>query len=215
MRIQPDSKLLFIGDSITDCNRAKPAGEGLFGALGTGYVSLVDAHFGALCPEKKIRVLNMGVSGNTVRDLKARWEADVFAREPDWVSIMIGVNDVWRQFDTPLLVEGQVLPDEYAATLDELVAATKPRVTGIVLMTPFYLEPSRKDRMRARLDEYGRIVKRIATKHKTVFCDTQAAFDKVLTTVYPATIGWDRVHPNTTGHLIAARAFLDAIGFKP
>ncbi len=214
MKIGPGSKLLFIGDSITDCNRAKPVGEGLFNALGTGYVSLVDAHLGACCPERRIRVVNMGVSGNTVRNLKHRWATDVLALRPDWVSIMIGVNDVWRQFDTPLLTENQVLPDEYAATLEELVATTKSQVTGVVLLTPFYLEPNRRDRMRARLDEYGQIVKRIATKHKTVFCDTQAAFDNVLETVYPATLGWDRVHPNLTGHLIIARAFLAAIGFK-
>lgn len=215
MKISPNSKLLFIGDSITDCDRAKPKGEGLFGALGKGYVALVDATFGAVCPEKKIRIVNMGTSGNTVRDLKTRWQTDVIAQKPDWVAVMIGINDVWRQHDLPLMPETHVYPDEYAATLDALVAQTQPAVQGIILMTPYYLEPNRQDRMRARMDEYGRLVEQIATRHQTLFVDTQAAFDHVLQHTYPATLAWDRVHPTLTGHMILARAFLAGIGFPP
>jgi len=214
MKIAANSKLVFIGDSITDCERARPVGEGLFGAIGKGYVALVDATLGAVCPEKNIRVVNMGCSGNTVRDLKSRWQTDVIALKPDWLSIMIGINDVWRQFDLPRQEEIHVGPEEYAATLDELVAKTKPLVKGLVLMTPYYLEPNRRDGMRARMDEYGRLVKKIAGKRGTVLVDTQAAFDKVLKHLYPATLGWDRVHPTTVGHMVMARAFLAGVGFK-
>jgi lysophospholipase L1-like esterase len=105
MLIQPNSKLVMIGDSITDCGRARPVGEGLFEALGKGYVSLVDASLQAKEARQRIRVVNMGTSGNTVRDLKARWQSDVFDLNPDWLSIMIGINDVWRQFDSPLQAE--------------------------------------------------------------------------------------------------------------
>lgn len=202
-----------IGDSITDCGRGRPVGEGLGTALGNGYVSLVAASLGAACPERRIRVVNLGCSGDTVRSLKARWAGDVFALHPDWVSVMIGINDVWRQFDLPLMTETHVLPDEFASTLDELVATTLPRVKGMVLMTPFYIEPNRKDAMRARMGEYGATVKRLAAKHGTLFVDTQAAFDKVLASVYPASLAWDRVHPSLTGHMVLARAFLTAVGF--
>jgi len=213
VKITPNSKLVFIGDSITDCDRSKPVGEGLFGAIGKGYVGLVDAILGAACPEKKIRVINMGISGNTVRDLKNRWQTDVIALKPDWLSIMIGINDVWRQFDLPLQKEIHVGPEEYAATLDELVGKTLPVVKGLVLMTPYYIEPNRQDAMRARMDEYGRLVKKIADKHGTVFVDTQAALDKILKHVYPATLAWDRVHPTAVGHMVLARAFLASVGF--
>jgi lysophospholipase L1-like esterase len=101
MKIEPGSKLVMIGDSITDAERARPVGEGLFSAQGRGYVSMVDALLGAVYPRHAIRVVNMGVSGNTVRDLKARWQTDVLDLKPDWLSILIGDNDVWRQFDTP------------------------------------------------------------------------------------------------------------------
>ena len=214
MKIAANSKLVFIGDSITDCERTRPVGEGLFGAIGKGYVALVDATLGAACPEKNIRVVNMGCSGNTVRDLKNRWSTDVIALKPDWLAVMIGINDVWRQFDLPKMTEIHVGPEEYAATLDELVAKTRPLVKGLVLLTPYYMEPNRQDKMRARMDEYGRIVKKIASRHGAVFVDTQAAFDKVLKYIYPATLGWDRVHPTAVGHMVLARAFLAGIGLE-
>ncbi|MBW5448165.1 GDSL family lipase [Cohnella sp. CFH 77786] len=213
MKLQNGEKLLFIGDSITDCERQRPDGEGLFGALGKGYVSLADAFLQASYPELGIRVVNMGVSGNTVRDLAGRWETDVLQRKPDWLSVMIGTNDVWRQFDTPFIREWQVQPDEYESTLRQLVKLTLPKVRGLVLMTPFYIESNKSDAMRRRMDEYGAIVRRIAEENGTLFVDTQAAFDRVLTHLYAATLAWDRVHPTQAGHMVLARAFLQAVGF--
>jgi len=214
MLLKQGQTLVMIGDSITDCERARPRGEGLFGAIGKGYVAAVEAQLNVRYPERRIRVVNMGTSGNTVRDLKARWETDVTALKPDWVSIMIGINDVWRQYDIPTIVESHVHIEEYEATLDELVARTKPNVEGIVLMTPFYIEPNRDDAMRATMDRYGAVVRRLAEKHGARFVDTQAAFDRLLAHMYPATLAWDRVHPNMTGHMALARTFLNAVEFE-
>ena len=80
------------------------------------------------------------------------------------------------------------------------------------MLAPFYIEPNRADAMRARMDQYGAIVKKIAARHGALFIDTQAAFDAVLQHMHPNAIAWDRVHPNITGHAIIARAFLQAIG---
>lgn len=212
MKIAPHSKLVFIGDSITDCERARPVGEGLFGALGKGYVSIVEGLLAAINPAGAIRVVNMGSSGNTVLDLKARWQTDVVALKPDWLVIMIGVNDVWRQFDLPRQTEIHVSPAVYATTLDELVASTKSKVKGLVLMSPFYIEPNPADAMRARMDEYGAIVRQTAAKHQALFIDTQAAFNGALQHMHANNLAWDRVHPNNIGHAILARAFLKAVG---
>lgn len=214
MKIPRGAKLVMIGDSITDCGRAQPVGEGLFDALGRGYVALIDALLGTVYPDLAIRIVNMGISGNTSLDLAARWQRDVLDLAPDWLSIMIGTNDVWRQFDLPKQPETQVPLDVYEATLDELIAQTKLTLKGLILATPFYIEPRREDAMRRRMDEYGAAVKRLAEKHDAVCVDTQAAFDKVLEHYYPATIAWDRVHPNQTGHMVLARAFLTALGFE-
>src|SRR3984893_6432767 len=131
MRLRENDKLVMIGDSITDSGRNQ-AGEGLFDAIGKGYVAQVDALLTVLYPEFSLRVINRGISGNTVRDLKARWQVDVLDLKPDWVSIMIGINDVWRQFDQPLIVESHVYIEEYERTLRELVQRTKPVVKGLV-----------------------------------------------------------------------------------
>ena len=212
MKIAPHSKLVLIGDSITDCERARPVGEGLFGAVGKSYVGLLEGFLGAIHPAHAIRVVNMGTSGHTVLDLKARWQTDVFDLKPDWVSIMIGVNDVWRQFDLPRQTEIHVSPEVYEKTLNELARKTRPKVKGLIMLAPFYIEPNRADAMRARMDQYGAIVKKIAARHGALFIDTQAAFDEVLQHMHPNAIAWDRVHPNIISHSIIARAFLKAIG---
>jgi len=212
MLIQPKSKLLMIGDSITDCGRERPIAEGT-GTLGNGYVSLVDGLLGAAYPGLGIRVVNMGVGGNTIRDLKARWQTDVLGLKPDWLSIMIGINDVWRRFGDEALRPDHVPQKEYEKTLEDLVRRTLPQLKGLILITPYYIEPDRADSMRAMMDRYGEVVKQLASKYRAVFVDAQAAFDLVLQDIPPATLSVDQVHPNLTGHMILARAVLKAIGY--
>ena len=213
LKLAARTKLVMVGDSITDAGRARPVGEGRGEAIGKGYVMMVEALLGAVYPDQWIRTVNQGISGNTVRDLKARWQTDVLDLAPDWVSVMVGANDVWRQFDSPRQTEKHVLIEEYEKTLDELVLTTLPHVKGMVLITPYYLEASRTDAMRATMDRYGAAVRRLAEKHHTLLVDSQAAFDEVLKTYYPASINWDRVHPDHIGSMVLARAFVNAIGF--
>jgi lysophospholipase L1-like esterase len=214
MLLKAKQKLVMIGDSITDVGRTQPVGEGLFEPYGKGYVNLVNALLGSVYPELAIRVVNVGCSGNTTRDLKSRWQRDVLDLKPNWVSCMIGTNDVWRQFDTPWQKEWHVQPDEYRANLEALVQLTKDKVEGMVLLTPFYIEPNKDDNMRAQMDRYGAVVKEVAAQHKTLCVDTQAAFDRLMSHYYPATLAWDRVHPTSIGHMAIARAFLATIGFQ-
>ena len=214
MKIKPGSKIVMIGDSITDCGRTQPVAEGLFDPLGRGYVNIVSALLGAVYPDYRLRVVNVGTSGHNVKNLEERWQRDVVDLKPDWVSVMIGINDVWRQFDLPLMKEAHVSIGEYEKTLDKLVVKTLPLVKGMVLLTPYYIESNRKDAMRSKMDEYGAVVKKIASKRKILFVDTQAAFDSLLENFHSTAIAWDRVHPNQTGHTVIAKAFLDAIGFE-
>jgi lysophospholipase L1-like esterase len=214
MIIQPASKLLMIGDSITDCGRARPVADTESGALGDGYVNLINAFLHAVCPKQRIRIVNMGIGGDTVRDLAARWQTDVLDLTPDWLSIMIGINDVWRQFDTWLKPECHILIEEYEQTLERLVSTTRPQLKGLILMTPYFIEPNTEDPMRGKMDEYGEIVRQLAGKYDAVFVDTQAAMDVVLEELSPMALAQDRVHPNTIGHMILTRAFLKAVGFS-
>jgi len=214
MRLQKGSKLVMAGDSITDMGRTRPVGEGLFDPLGRGYACFVNALLGAVYPDLGIRVVNMGCSGDTVRELKTRWQTDVLNLKPDWVSIMIGINDVWRQYDLPLQSECHVLLPEYESTLRQLIENTQPATNGLILVTPYYIEPNLGDPMRATMDKYGAVVKKLAGEYRAVLVNAQAAIDKALKMQYPGTLAWDRVHPNQVGHMVLAKAFVDALGFK-
>lgn len=209
MKLNSKQTLLFIGDSITDCGRARPVGERA--GLGEGYVSLTNSLFAACHPETPLRILNTGVSGNRITDLKARWTTDVLDLKPDWLSMMIGINDVWRQFDNPL-DPAPVTIDRFERVYRELLQKTRPDLKGLVLMKPFYLETNTSDPMRAEMDRYGKVVERLAEEFDAIFVDVQAAFDQYLAKRPTQTLCSDRVHPNQTGHLIIARAFFNAVG---
>jgi lysophospholipase L1-like esterase len=214
LKVAARSKLVMIGDSITDAGRARPGSDPGGGPLGRGYVAMVDTLLAAVYPDQPVWIVNTGISGNTVRDLKARWQADVIDLKPDWLSVMIGTNDVWRQFDSPRQPDKAVPIDEYEQTLAELLTRTKPTLKGLVLLTPFYLEPNRQEPMRAQMDRYGSVVRRLASAQGALFVDTQAAFDEVLAAAYTANFSRDRVHPNDAGAMVLARAFVNAIGFS-
>jgi lysophospholipase L1-like esterase len=213
MKLEQGQKLLFIGDSITDADRNKEVRDGGNGALGKGYVAFVDALLQSVYPELGIRTVNKGINGHTVRNLKDRWHEDVINHNPDWLSVMIGINDVWRQYDAPLIKEYHVYIEEYEETLKKLVKETRPQVKGLILMSPFYLESNEQDDMRRTMDQYGSVVKKIASENDCLYVDTQAALNKILKTIYPAALAWDRVHPNATGHMVMARAFLQVLDF--
>ncbi len=214
MLFDQNDKILFIGDSISDYERTRPVGEGLFNAWGRSYVADVGSLLGCMYPEMHLRIVNMGISGNQCRDLEARWQTDVFDQNPDWVSVLIGINDVWRQFDSPEIKEQHVSPEDFRTCYERLIKSTLPRVKGMILMTPYFMEPNRDDPMRRRMDEYGAITKELAEKYHLTIVDLQAGWDKLFQHMHPMNIAWDRVHPNQIGCMYIAKQFLSAIGFK-
>lgn len=206
-------RIVFAGDSVTDMGSAQPVGEGLFENVGRSYVRIMENMLATWYPEIKLRVTNAGISGNTSRDLLARFGRDVVDLRPDWVSVCIGINDVWRQFDSPALPDTQVQPEEYEENLEKMILSVKDQVKGILLLTPYYMEPGREDWMRRRMDEYGAICARLAKKHGCIFVDLQAAFDRYFRYRHSSYIAWDRVHPNQIGATIIAREILQQCGF--
>lgn len=213
MLIEKGSKLVMVGDSVTDAERKRPVGEGRGDDMGRSYVALVNALLTAVCPQERIRVVNMGIAGDTSRSLLARFQKDVLDLEPDWLTIMIGVNDVWRQFDSPLQSETHIYPAEYEANLVRMLELCRGRVKQTVLFTPVFMEANRSDEMRGMLDSYSSIVRKIASRYEAMLVDAQAAYDEALRHMHPMNIAWDRVHPNMTGHMLIARAFLKSVDF--
>ena len=99
MIFKKNNRILFIGDSITDCNRNYDLAPGVSSSWGEGYVNIINAYTTAFFPEKELMIVNRGISGDTIVKMAARWEKDVFELQPNWVTIMIGINDIWRRFD--------------------------------------------------------------------------------------------------------------------
>ncbi len=201
-------RIVFIGDSITDCGRRDVAAP-----YGNGYVSMVRNLLSARYPELGLVIVNRGISGNTVRDLAARWESDAIAERPDWLSIKIGINDVWRFFaNRPQ--EGVALP-EYEATLRRLIECTRATTSArLILMQPYLIEPNRADPMRAEMDRYSAVVSKLAGDYGAVLVRTQDAWDAALAHSHPTDWAEDRIHPTSPGHAVIALAFLRAVGFE-
>lgn len=210
MKLESGQTILFTGDSITDCGRARPVGEGI--GLGDGYVSLTDSALAAWAPERKITVLNTGVGGNTVVNVAERWEGDVLGLSPDWLSVMIGINDAWQQLSG---TARGVSVERYEDTYRTILQHPPLGLEGLVLMTPYVIEPDRSDPTREMMDQYGEVVRRLAGEFGAVFVDVQEAFDDYLVHRAATTLAADRIHPNQTGHMIIARAFLLALEVVP
>lgn len=201
-------RIIFAGDSVTDMGSEQPVGEGLFDNVGRSYVRVIENMLAVYYPEIKVRVTNSGISGNTSRDLLSRFDRDVVNLNPDWVSICIGINDVWRQFDCPAIPDLQIMPDEYEENLEKMILAVKNNVKGIFILTPYIMEPLREDMMRKRMDEYVEICRKLAEKHGCVFVDFQKMYEDYCSVRHSSYIAWDRIHPNQVGATLMAREFL-------
>lgn len=206
-------RIVFAGDSITDMGSTNPVGEGLFDNVGRSYVRVVENMLAVYYPEIKIRVTNSGIAGNTSRDLLNRFDRDVVDLKPDWVSICIGINDVWRQFDCPAMPDTHVLPDEYESNLETMISKVKDNVKGIFLISPYIMEPNSEDMMRNRMNDYVEICRKLAQKHGCIFIDFQKMYEDYCKIRHSSYIAWDRIHPNQIGATLMAKEFLKKCDF--
>ena len=211
--IKPKQTVLFTGDSITDCGR-----RGEHRPLGSGYVKMTVDLITARYPAHNCRVINTGISGNTVRNLRDRWTDDCIRHRPDWLSIMIGINDVHRWLNqTPESVSPEEFVTLYDAILTRVRKETKAR---LVLITPFYMSranPADTDGFRGRvmqsLPAYIKTVEKMAAKHQARLVHLHAMFQRQLGTRQPDDFGNEPVHPNPTGHLLMAHEWLQTMGW--
>lgn len=207
-------RIVFAGDSVTDMGSVNPVGEGLVDNVGRSYVRVIENMLAVYYPERRVRVTNSGISGNTSRDLLQRFDRDVVDLKPDWVSICIGINDVWRQFDCPAMLDAAVDTEEYEKNVEQMILKVKDSVKGIFILTPYYMEPNREDMMRKRMDEYGAICKKLADKYGCIFVDFQKMYEDYCKIRHSSYIAWDRIHPNQVGATLMAREFLKKCEFE-
>lgn len=202
-KIKNGQKILFVGDSITDCGR-----RDVNRPLGDGYVKFFKDILIMNEPEKKIDIINKGIGGNTIADLQQRWTDDVIINKPDWLSIKIGINDIHHYLRK---TERSVSPKEYLQIYDEVLSATCKKLPKckIILIEPFYLslENSKNSFRKDVLDvlpQYLKIVRQMSRKYNTKIIKTQDLFLNILKYHQPDALAPEPVHPYQIGHLMMA-----------
>lgn len=205
--IQGGERMLFVGDSITDCGRRDRAIP-----LGDGYVSIFTELATARYPERHVEWLNMGISGNRTTHLRERWEADVIEQSPDRLSIKIGINDLHSYLRGD---PDGVAPERYRVLFDELMARTR-RALGdipVLLITPFYISTNMEDDFEGAvlrlIPEYIGIVEEMSAKYDTLLLDLHEIFQRHLEYRAPGRFCPEPVHPNHTGHVVIASALME------
>ncbi len=194
-------RVLFQGDSVTDCGRSRSDDTN----LGSGYAMMVAAHFAAQYPWRLVQFLNRGVSGERVRDLHARWEKDCLSLQPDWLSLLIGINDTWRRYDRHDPTPVGAFANTYRALLEAAVA----RGIRLIICEPFLLPVSPQQMVwREDLDPKIAAIRQLAQEYRAWYIPLDGLFAQAATQREPTFWTPDGVHPSPAGHALIARAWL-------
>lgn len=190
-------KIIFIGDSITASNKNTDPDR-----LGDGYVRMIKEFL-----PKEVTVINKGVNGHRVTDLAFRWQRDVIDLEPDLLSVSIGINDVWRQLDSPQLQQIDVSQFEevYRGLLSQLSTKTK-----LVLMEPTIIKENTESQGNQLLIPYVEVVRKLAKEFKAVLVPTHDVFINHLTKKPDVSLTTDGVHMRRKGNELMAKTWLEA-----
>jgi lysophospholipase L1-like esterase len=201
-------KILFQGDSITDAGRD----WGNDAQLGRGYAHLVEAALGFEEPNQHTFV-NKGISGNRIVDLYARIKRDIINYQPDVMSILIGVNDVWHEIgDSPNGVDADKFFKIYSMLIEEIKEAL-PNIK-IMILEPFVLEAGATENnwefFKIETAKRAEMAKKIAEKFDLPFIPLQAGFDELAKKAPNNYWLGDGVHPTAKGHEFIKNEWLKA-----
>ena len=198
-------RILFQGDSITDAGRNRKLVHGL-----KGYTIRTARRLSWKEGFLKYDFYNRGVGGDRTWDLLKRYQTDFVDMKPDVVSVMIGINDVWRKYDN----NDPTTPEQYEENLTKLLTDLK-RDTGakIIVLSP-YLTPDpngKHDEMRADVDTFIESAEKVAKKHADAFINTDIPMNKGAGEFSAQAISGDGVHPAPKGQIILAELLAQKI----
>ena len=199
-------KILFQGDSITDAGRDKRN----YHELGAGYPKFAAEYIKEAFPETDFEFINFGISGNRTDQLFDRLYTDGIAFEPDIISILIGINDVWHRYGASKITTTDAqIETNYRAILERLKKETKAK---IVILCPFLLDDESKEYWRDDVDRVIAIVRKLADEFADVYIPLDLLFEEALKTQpEPKFYSADGVHPNDNGRAFIGKHYADAI----
>ena len=199
-------KILFQGDSITDAGRDKRN----YHDMGQGYPKFATAHIREAFPDVDFEFINFGISGNRTDQLFDRLYADGIAFEPDIISILIGINDIWHRHGAGRVetTDAQIATN-YRAILERLKAQTNAK---IVMLAPFLLDSEEKEAWRPEVENLLTIVRALADEFADAYVPLDQLFAEALKTQpEPQYYSADGVHPNDNGRAFIGKHYFDAI----
>lgn len=199
--------VLFIGDSVTDCGRCTDT----HGGLGNGYVRNVAQRLRAAGSHTTVR--NRGIDGSRARDLRARWTSDCIQLRPDVISVLVGINDTWRRYDSDDPTTASAFEEDYRAILRR---ASRETSALIVLVEPFVV-PVNDDQLawREDLDPKIAVVHALAREFDVVLVPADRHLNERARDIPAATIAFDGVHPAPEGHRMLADLWWDMMLSAP
>ena len=199
-------KILFQGDSVTDAGRDRSNPQD----MGDGYPRYASAMIQDSFPDIDFEFVNLGISGNRTEHLVERLETDFIRIQPDIVSILIGINDVWHHYEHDLV---ETTDEQFETNYRMILEAVKSRTNARILMIqPFLLEevvPTRQI-LREELSRKQQIIQKLADE----YADAYLPLDVVLHIVAeeePVYYSADGVHTTPDGACYIGEAYLGAI----
>ncbi len=198
-------RILFQGDSVTDCNRNY---EDFFD-LGDGYVMYTVENLKQQFPEADFEFINKGISGNRTKDVLARARADIVDIDPDVITILIGVNDTWRRFDMNDPTTAEEFRNNYESILKIIKEKTRAK---IVMLECFVIYGMGRDEYREDLNAKIDETRKLAYKYADAFIPLDGILAEACMKVSPELISADGVHPAVEGRKIIASHLAPVIG---
>jgi Lysophospholipase L1 and related esterases len=209
MEIKAQDTILFLGDSVTDCDRDYDDPT----SLGNGFPHLVAKQLQARYPEYQLNFINKGISGNKIQDIVERLEQDCLALQPDMVIFLIGVNDTWHHVGEASFGTEVEVTRFVNAYREVLIAMQASGIQRIMVLAPFAL-PFPADRVSWGLDLNPKIegIKDLASQFKATYLPLNELFMEAIKQESPQFYtGDDGVHPTLAGHQFIAEAIMKQI----
>ena len=199
-------KIVFQGDSITDAGRDKRN----YHNMGNGYPKYAAAMIREKFPDADIEMINQGISGNRTDQLFDRLYPDAIAFEPDVVSILIGINDIWHRHGANRIeTTDEQVATNYRAILTRLKKQTNAK---IIMLSPFLLDNEEKEAWRVELESILPIIRSLADEFADAYIPLDELFAQALKTQpEPKFYSADGVHPNANGAEFIGKHYFEAI----
>ena len=196
-------KIVFIGDSITDCERDRTDEN----SLGKGFVKILSDKLRPIYPDMDIQLINKGISGNEVCDVLARVNKDVIDLKPDTAVVMIGINNVLHQYK----YGKQLDLKQFERDFTELLGKIKEAGITLIVLEPFLMPAPDKLRMRPLFNKELEIIHRVAVDIADEFVAYDEMFNGLSESIRYTEYSMDGVHPTHRGSRLIADTAIKAI----